>query len=186
MTSRHPIVGASGTVGSGIARSRAPIIGPSPWRNGMLKAKTIVAVAAAAIAWAAHAAGPYPEVSRAEADVRAALETAAKGDKRVLVDFGGNWCGDCKVLDINLKKPENAAILDARYVLVHVNVGDKGITDNFELAERYGISLRKGVPALAVLDSKGRVVHAQKQGEFADMRKMDPKSVQDFLVRWGG
>ena len=104
----------------------------------------------------------------------------------MLVDFGGNWCGDCKVLDINLKKPENAAILERRYVLVHVNVGDKGIDSNFALAERYGIALKKGVPALAVLDSGGKLLHAQKQGEFADMRNMDPKSVNDFLVRWGG
>jgi len=151
-----------------------------------MQGKTLVAAMVAAIAWTAHAAGPYPEITQAEADVKQALAEAAKANKRVLVDFGGNWCGDCKVLDINLKKPENAAILEQRYVLVHVNVGDKGITHNFELAERYGIALKKGVPALAVLDSTGRVIHAQKQGEFADMRSMDPKSVNDFLVKWGG
>jgi len=145
------------------------------------------AFTAATLTLAVHAAGPlYPEVSRAEADVKAGIDEAAKSGKRVLVDFGGNWCGDCKVLDINLKKPENAAILERRYVLVHVNVGDKGIDSNFALAERFGIALKKGVPALAVLDSNGTVLHAQKQGEFADMRKMDPKSVNDFLVRWGG
>jgi thiol:disulfide interchange protein len=152
----------------------------------MATRRAAAALAATLLAWAAHAAGPYPDIKRAEADVRDALETAAKGNKRVLVDFGGNWCGDCKVLDINLKKPENAAILDARYVLVHVNVGEKGINSNFELAERYGIKLRKGVPALAVLDSKGKVLYAQTQGEFADMRSMDPKSVNDFLVKWQG
>ena len=142
-------------------------------------------IAAALASSVAFAAGPlYPETSRAEGDVAAALQDAAKSGKRVLVDFGGNWCGDCKVLDINLKKPENAAILDARYVLVHVNVGDKGIDSNFALAERYGIPLKKGVPALAVLDSQGRVVHAQRNGEFESMRAMDPKSVHDFLVKW--
>ena len=145
------------------------------------------AFTAATLTLAVHAAGPlYPEVSRAEADVKAGIDEAAKSGKRVLVDFGGNWCGDCKVLDINLKKPENAATLGARYVLVHVNVGDKGITTNFELAERYGIALKKGVPALAVLDSSGRVLYSQKNGEFESMRAMDPKSVHDFLVKWGG
>src|SRR5262249_45892839 len=83
----------------------------------------------------AFAAGPiYPETSRAEADVKAALAEAAKSKRRVLVDFGGNWCGDCKVLDAHLRKPENAAVLESRYVLVHVNVGDKGIDSNFALA----------------------------------------------------
>ena len=134
---------------------------------------------------AVAAAGPlYPDVARARADVDAALAAAARSGKRVLVDFGGNWCGDCKVLDINLRRPENAALLERHFVLVHVNVGDKGIDSNFEIAERYGIPLKKGVPALAVLESDGRVVHSQKNGEFESMRKLDPKSVQEFLERW--
>ena len=134
---------------------------------------------------AAIAAGPvYPDVARARADLDAALAEAAKTGKRVLVDFGGNWCGDCKVLDINLRKPENQALLEKHYVMVHVNVGDQGISDNFEIAERFGIPLKKGVPALAVLDSKGAVLFAHRNGEFESMRKMDPKAVQEFLERW--
>ena len=126
----------------------------------------------------------YPAVERAKADVDSALKEAARTKRRVIVDFGGDWCTDCKILDINLKKPENAALLAKHFVVVHVNVGDKGITDNFDVAERYGIPLKKGVPALAVLDSDGRVVYSQKNGEFESMRKMDPKSVNDFLVQW--
>ena len=137
-------------------------------------------VAAAAV----HAEALYPETSRAKADIDAALKAAAAQDKRVLVDFGGNWCPDCKVLDINLRRPENAALLRDRYVLVHVNVGDKGVTDNFDVAERYGIPLKKGVPALAVLDAKGKVLFAHRNGEFESMRKMDPKAVHDFLEQW--
>ena len=153
----------------------------------MILVPRIAAALLACAAFAAAAAGPlYPEASRAAADIDAAMKEAARAHKRVLVDFGGNWCGDCKVLDINLKKPENAALLDKRYVVVHVNVGDKGITDNFEVAERYGIPLRKGVPALAVLEPDGRVVYSQKNGEFESMRRMDPQSVNDFLVKWQG
>jgi uncharacterized protein YyaL (SSP411 family) len=138
------------------------------------------------IAMAAQAAAPlYPSVGQAEADIAAALSQAKRADKRVLVDFGGNWCGDCKVLDAHFGKPENAELLRSRYVLVHVNVGDKGIDSNFALAERYGIPLKKGVPALAVLEPDGRVVYAQKNGEFESMRAMDPKSVREFLEKWG-
>ena len=126
----------------------------------------------------------YPEIGHAQADVAAALSEAAKTKRRVLVDFGGNWCGDCIVLDRHFHSAENAALLDKNYVLVHVNVGDKGITDNFAIAQRYGIPLEKGVPALAVLDSKGHVVFAQKQGEFEAMREMDPASVGEFLRKW--
>jgi len=128
----------------------------------------------------------YPSVDRAKGDIESAVKEAKRAQKRVLVDFGGNWCTDCRILDINLKKPANAALLARHYVVVHVNVGDKGITDNFAVAERYGIPLKKGVPALAVLDSDGRLVHAQRNGEFESMRKMDPQSVNDFLSRWRG
>ncbi len=145
----------------------------------------ILVLAAASLACVA-AEPMYPAVDRAQADVEAAMKEAKRAHKRVLVDFGGNWCTDCKILDINLKKPENAALLDKHFVMVHVNVGDKGVTDNFAVAERYGIPLKKGVPALAVLDSDGRLVYAQKSGEFESMRSMDPQSVNDFLTRWRG
>ena len=133
----------------------------------------------------AGAAAPiYPDIARASADIAAARQEAARTHRRVLVDFGGNWCTDCKVLDINMRKPENVALLAERYVVVHVNVGEKGIDHNFEVAERYGIPLEKGVPALAVLESDGRVIYAQKSGEFESMRHMDPASVHEFLEKW--
>jgi thiol-disulfide isomerase/thioredoxin len=146
--------------------------------------RLLAALLCAAPLLAPGAEAMYPPVERAKADIEGALVQAAKSGKRVIVDFGGNWCTDCRILDINLRKPENAATLARHFVMVHVNVGDKGITDNFDVAERYGIPLRKGVPALAVLESDGRVVYAQKNGEFESMRKMDPKSVNDFLQQW--
>jgi thiol:disulfide interchange protein len=147
----------------------------------------LVAAGFTLLAFLAQAADAiYPDVSRAGADIEGALKEAARSHKRVLVDFGGNWCGDCKVLDLNLRKPENAALLEKQYVVVHVNVGDKGIDHNFDVAERYGIPLKKGVPALAVLEADGKVVYAQKSGEFESMRTMDPQSVNDFLRKWQG
>jgi thioredoxin 1 len=141
----------------------------------------------AALPWLVQAAEPiYPDVSRAAADIDAALKEAKHSYKRVLVDFGGDWCTDCKVLDINFRKPENAEVLKRHYVLVHVNVGAKGIDENLDIGQRYGIPLKKGVPALAVLESDGRLVHAQKEGEFENMRKMDPQSVNEFLKKWQG
>ena len=127
---------------------------------------------------------PYPPVANAASDIQAALKQASASGKRVLLDFGGYWCPDCRVLDINFRKPETAAILKESFVLVHVNVGEKGITDNFRIAERYGVPLKKGVPAIAVLDGDGRVIYSQKNGEFASMRTEDPRSVNEFLRKW--
>ena len=124
----------------------------------------------------------YPDPAQAKADLAAALKKAAATHKRVLVDFGGNWCGDCQVLDIYFHNPENRPILEANYVLVHVNVGRYDA--NLDLAKRYGIPLEKGVPALVVLSDTGKVLYSQKSGEFEAMRRMQASSVTNFLVQW--
>jgi thiol:disulfide interchange protein len=158
-------------------------------RNGVRNYINKIAAAAAGLLFVtvAHAAATiYPEIGRASADIDAGMKEAAKTQRRVIVDFGGNWCADCIVLDKLFHAPENAALLEKHYVLVHVNVGDKGISDNFPIAERYGVPLKKGVPALVVLEPDGKLVYSQKQGEFEAMRKMDPSSVGDFLKKWAG
>src|SRR3569833_1494862 len=124
----------------------------------------------------------YPDPGQAKTDLANALKRAAATHKRVLVDFGGNWCGDCQVLDIYFHNPENRPILDANYVLVHVNVGRYDA--NLDLAKRYGIPLEKGVPALVVLSDTGKVLYSQKSGEFEAMRRMQASSVTNFLVQW--
>jgi thiol:disulfide interchange protein len=124
----------------------------------------------------------YPDPAQANADVAAALKTAAATHKRVLLDFGGNWCGDCQVLDLYFHNEQNSPILDANFVLVHINVGHTD--ENLDLAKRFDVPLDKGVPALAVLSDRGKLLYSQKQGEFEAMRRMDPNSVTSFLVQW--
>jgi thioredoxin 1 len=132
----------------------------------------------------ARAAGPdiYPDPGQAKADLAAALKSAAATHRRVLLDFGGNWCGDCKVLDIYMHDEKNKPLVDANFVVVHVNVGHYDA--NLDLAEQYEIPLKRGVPALAVLSDHGKLLYSQKNGEFEAMRRMDSASVTDFLVHW--
>ena len=138
----------------------------------------------------AVAAGParsdshdiYPDPGQAKADLAAALKTAAQTHKRILLDFGGNWCGDCQVLDLYFHDAGNRPILEANFVLVHVNVGH--MDANLDLAAKYEIPLRRGVPALAVLDDKGALLYSQKSGEFEAMRRMQSSAVTQFLVQW--
>ena len=111
----------------------------------------------------------YPDSAQAEADIAAALAPAAREKKRVLLDFGGNWCGDCHVLEIYFHDAANRDLLDANYVLVPVNIGH--FDENLDIAARYGVPVAKGVPALAVLEPSGQVVYSQRNGEFEAMRK---------------
>ena len=124
----------------------------------------------------------YPDPAQAKADLAAALKIAAATHKRILLDFGGNWCPDCQVLDIYFHDPANRRILDAKFVLVHVNIGH--MDANLDIAQKYEVPLRRGVPALAVLDEKGKLLYSQKGGEFEAMRRMESAEVTKFLVQW--
>ena len=133
---------------------------------------------------------PVPAVKKhlysAEADPKAeiasALKQASVEHKRVILDFGGDWCGDCQVLDIYFHQSPNLELLDKNFLLVHVDIGrfDK----NLDIPEKYNIPLKKGVPALAVLDASGKLLYSQQAAEFGDMRYMYSTSVTDFLNRW--
>ncbi len=150
--------------------------------------KTFKLIALAALL--ALAAGPansathdiYPDPAQARADLAAALKTAAATHRRILLDFGGNWCGDCQVLDMYFHDPANRPILDANFVLVHINIGMKDA--NLALAKRYRVPLDRGVPALAVLSERGTLLYSQKTGQFAPMSRMESYAVTTFLVQW--
>jgi thioredoxin 1 len=124
----------------------------------------------------------YNENADAHAEVRAAIAEAAQEHKRIILDFGGNWCGDCQVLDIYFHQQPNADLLSQNFVLVDIDIGH--MDRNIDLAQRYNVPLQKGVPALAVLDAHGRLLYSQTNGEFEKMRHMDSNSVTDFLERW--
>lgn len=124
----------------------------------------------------------YPDPAQAKADLAAALRAAPSAHKRILLDFGADWCGDCQVLDLYFHDPVNRPILEANYILVHINIGR--MDANLEIAEKYVIPISRGVPALAVLDERGKLLYSQKSGEFEAMRRMESSAVTQFLVQW--
>jgi len=55
---------------------------------------------------------------------------------------------------------------------------------NLDLAEKYDIPLKRGVPALAVLGEHGELLYSQKNGEFEAMRNLQSSALTEFLVKW--
>jgi thioredoxin 1 len=122
----------------------------------------------------------YPANANATDDINRALAAAARQHKRVLLDFGGNWCLDCHVLDNAFQQPRIAPLLNDNFVLVHVDVGryDK----NLDIAKRYRVDLEKGVPSLAVLSARGAVLYST--GDFERARVLSEEDVIAFLDKW--
>ena len=124
----------------------------------------------------------YPEVTAAQGDIQEALATAKRDHKRVLLDFGGDWCGDCQVLNVYFHQPENQGLLQKNFTLVDVNIGH--FDQNIQLAAKYGVEVDHGVPALAVVQPDGKILASQTSGEFRAMRHMASSSVHEFLEKW--
>ena len=124
----------------------------------------------------------YPAPEDAPADLAAALAAAASDHKRVLLVFGGSWCYDCQVLNAAFHSPALAPLVDSNFHVVHINIGE--VNKNLDLAAKYDVPLNKGVPALAVLDSDGKLLYSQQQGEFEDSVRIGPADVKAFLDKW--
>lgn len=125
----------------------------------------------------------YPDPALAKTQIAAALKTAAQTHKRVLLDFGGNWCGDCIVLDMYFHNAENLPLLEKNFVLVHVNVGN--LDTNLDIAERYQVPVTKGVPGVAVLSASGKLLYSAKDKALERaVQRSDAAAVTRFLVQW--
>jgi protein disulfide-isomerase len=132
--------------------------------------------------WIAAAADlPYDDSADARLEIKQALVQAGQAGVPVIVVFGANWCPDCRVLDMAIKSGASAALMARDFKVVKVNVGrfDK----NLDIAEQYGVPLKKGIPAVAILSPRNDVLYATKSGELADARAMGDAGIHDFLTR---
>ncbi len=129
---------------------------------------------------------PYDEAADATRTVDAARRRARAEGKLLLIDLGGNWCGDCRVLAGTVEQTELKRFVDTHYVLVAVDVGrfDK----NLQIPARYGIHDRlQGVPALLIVDPRtDRLLNAGHVADLSDARHMNPQGLADYLARWTG
>jgi thiol:disulfide interchange protein len=121
----------------------------------------------------------YSESANAAADIEAAEKIARHGQKRILLDFGANWCGDCQVLDFYYHRAPNAELLAKYYIVVHVDIGH--LDHNLSLANKYHVPVGKGVPALAVLGANGKLLYSEREKEF---EHTSPEAITAFLKRW--
>jgi thiol:disulfide interchange protein len=129
-----------------------------------------------------HAAHIYNETADAKEDITGALALARSTHRYVLLDFGANWCPDCQMLSVYLHQPPNSELLEKNFILVNVDMGR--MDKNLDVANTFNVPIKKGIPALAVVDPSGRVIFSQTAGEFANMRSMDSSSVTEFLKMW--
>ncbi|MFB7391733.1 thioredoxin family protein [Streptomyces sp. NPDC056191] len=100
----------------------------------------------------------YPTGADARGAVTAAVAAAKADGRKVLIDFGANWCGNCKAADGVFATSGVGALLDSSYHVVKVDIGSQD-SSAFGLLRDYcsGEGAYK-MPVLVVLDGNGKVV----------------------------
>jgi thiol:disulfide interchange protein len=121
----------------------------------------------------------YSETANPTADIAAALTRARREHKRIILDFGGNWCGDCQLLDIYYHQSPNAELLAKNFIVVHIDIGH--MDKNVDVAKKYNVPITKGVPALAVIDAHGNLLYSEREKEF---EHTTPEAITAFLNHW--
>lgn len=122
---------------------------------------------------------PYDEAADAKAQIQAAQASAKANNKSTLIVFGANWCGDCKVLDMEMHQGALAKLVDERVVVVKVDVGR--MDKNTDVTKRYGNIIKKGIPSVVLLRAHGSVAYQTNGGELADARKMGREGLTTFF-----
>jgi thiol-disulfide isomerase/thioredoxin len=126
---------------------------------------------------------PYDESANADAAVADAFARAQKSHKRVLIDLGGNWCGDCIVLANIMQLPEVKAFVVSHFEVVVIDVGRE--TKNLQIPARFGVSLAGGVPTVLIVEPNGKtLVDSGHIAALEDARHMTPQGIADWLAQW--
>jgi thiol:disulfide interchange protein len=113
------------------------------------------------------AAKAYNESADGARQVEAAVQEAQSGNKRVLIQFGANWCAWCLRLhglcssDRSLRQE-----LEGHYSVVLIDVSNGHNRDILAKFAPRGSAL--GLPFLAVLDAEGALLRSQSPAEFVE------------------
>ena len=125
-------------------------------------------------------ATPYDETADAHAQVDAAFAQAKAKNRLVLLDFGGNWCPDCRMLGGVLDQPDVRRWAEGSFVTVMIDVGRS--KKNMDIAARYGVKVT-AAPTVLIVTPDGRLLNGNDVFALANARSFSQQAVVDELAK---
>ncbi len=126
-------------------------------------------------------AHPYVIGADAHAQVAAAFAAAKQSGKAVLIDFGANWCPDCRMLTGVLQMPQVRPWKDSHFESVSVNVDHLNV--NMDIAAQYGVQIKQ-IPTVLVLTADGKLLNPDGTLTLGNARSMNPQADVDLIASW--
>jgi len=116
-----------------------------------------------------------------KADLASAVIEATNGNKRIILDVGGEWCVWCVYMDkFFYQNPDLDKLRKDNYVWVKVNMGPEN--ENPAFLSPYPVP--KGYPHLYVLDESGKLLHSQDTAPLEAGKGYDLAKFTAFLKEW--
>ncbi|MGW2276192.1 thioredoxin family protein [Streptomyces yangpuensis] len=174
--SASPSASASASASASPTASRAPSGSASSGGGSAKPARTSAAPAPAKVP------GPgYDSSADAQKQIDAALRAAKADGRMVLLDFGANWCGNCKAADKVFAQSQTAGILGASYHLVKVDIGGNS-SANSALLRKYSPSGGTyTMPVLVVVSPSGTV---RTDTHVTGNPSLTADGINAFLRKW--
>ncbi len=115
------------------------------------------------------------------AELHDALRDARETGKRIIVEFGGDWCIWSDKMRRVLESPRFRALLQEHFILLRCHTGPDGscaYPDHLELPQF------SSIPFFALLNARGEVLATQRSEGFEFFRWYKKYAIYAFLRRW--
>ncbi|MDB4561543.1 thioredoxin family protein [bacterium] len=122
----------------------------------------------------------YDEAREPAADLQLTIKRAQQGEKRILVQVGGDWCNWCgRLAEFMAQKEKVRGLLEQHFLIMKV-ASESKYTDAF-LSDYPKIN---SYPHVFVLNAKGELLHSQDMEELERGEGYDEVAFLKFLQAW--
>jgi protein disulfide-isomerase len=108
-----------------------------------------------------------------------ALRKAKAERKFLMIEFGADWCADCRQLARSLDDESTRDYFRSHFNLLRIDIGQSD--QNFAAAKTVGLDLSHGIPAVVFFAPDGSRIGATNNGELEPARNYRPEQVLAFL-----
>jgi protein disulfide-isomerase len=125
------------------------------------------------------ASRPAPEAAVTRYRVDYALRKAKARRHFLMIEFGADWCEDCRALALDLQSAAAGDYFHDHFEFLNIDIGHSD--RNFEAADALGVDLSHGIPAVVVFAPDGTRIGATNHGELEPSRTYNPQQILGFL-----
>ena len=125
---------------------------------------------------------PKPTDKQVEQKYARNLKQIQNNNKKLVLLFGAEWCGDCKALEMHLANSTVFTALKNSFLFQKVDVGrfDKNILFN----NKFQDPIDGGIPAIVIIDKSEKILISTNSGYFSNARKMSASEVLKFFKKY--